>query len=315
MSNANLITHLRHVGFAMPQLEEQRAFYTKEWGLVEIAEQDGIHYFAAVGSSEPFVIRLRKDEKKRADIISFGTASRANVDALAKELEAAGVQIIAPPQELATPGGGYGVRFFDLDGRTVEVSADVRPREYRELTVGEDIPVKLSHCVMNSPTPEATRDWYEKHLGFRLVETLFIYGQTLLWFMRCAQPQHHTLAIARAPHVAMHHVSFDLRGVDEHLKGVGRLVRNGNDLVWGAGRHASGYNCFGYFLDAAGNCVEYTAGMYDLPAQEEWEVINGDLTDPTVLDVWGTAKEEWGQHVVVAQFNTPDEGLFTAPPA
>ena len=38
MSTQNLITHLRHVGFAMPQLQEQRDFYSKEWGLVEVAE-------------------------------------------------------------------------------------------------------------------------------------------------------------------------------------------------------------------------------------------------------------------------------------
>lgn len=312
MSHHHLITHLRHVGFAMPQLEEQRAFYSQHWGLTEVAEQDGVHFLAAEGSPEPYVIRLRRDDKRRADVIAFGTANRTNVDTLARSLEKDGIRIIDAPHALTTPGGGYGVRFFDLDGRVIEVSADVSERPYRELQVGESIPARLSHCVINSPRPEETRAWYEKYLAFQTVETLFIHGNTLLWFMRCASPQHHVLAVARAPHVAMHHVSFDMRGIDEHLRGIGRLQRAGSKLLWGPGRHQSGDNAFGYFFDAAGNCVEYTAGMSNL--NDEWQEVAGDLTDPTVLDTWGTAKAEWGDHVVVAQFNQPDEGLFVAPP-
>lgn len=311
MSNTNLITHLRHVGFAMPQLEEQRAFYTREWGLVEVGEQDGVYFYAAQGSPEPYVIRLRRDDKKRADVVSFGTASRANVDELAVRLKAGGVQLIHPPRVLTTPGGGYGVRFFDLDGRVIEVSAEVEPREYRELQPGEVVPKRLSHCVFNSPTPQATVDWYEKYLGFGTVETLFIHDKTLLWFLRCAHPQHHVLAVGNAPHVAMHHVSFDMLGLNEFMLNVGRLRRSGHDLIWGPGRHQSGDNAYGYFLDAAGNTVECTYGMSKL--DDGWSVVRGDLADPVVLDTWGTSNA-WGEHVMQAHFNTPDEGLFTAPP-
>jgi len=311
MNNNCVITHLRHVGFAMPQIEEQRAFYSEEWGLTEVAEQDGVYYFAAAGSPEPYVIRLRKDDKKRADVISFGTSTRADVDELSERLRQDGVEIIHAPRELTSPGGGYGVRFFDLEGRVIEVSAEVAAREHRQLSAGESIPVKLSHCVVNSPEPQATVDWYEKHLGLQMVEALQIHGRKLMWFMRCIHPQHHVFAVGNAPHVAMHHVSFDMRGIDEFLRGVGRLQRNGHELIWGPGRHQTGDNAYGYFSDKAGNTVEYTAGMSNL--DDNWEVAEGDLTDPTVLDTWGTSNP-WGEHVMQHHFNTPDEGLFIAPP-
>jgi hypothetical protein len=48
-------------------------------------------------------------------------------DALAGQLIADGGQIIREPDKLDTPGG-YGFRFFDIDGRVVEVSADVATR-------------------------------------------------------------------------------------------------------------------------------------------------------------------------------------------
>lgn len=312
MRDTNLITHLRHVGFAMPNLEAQCAFYGGEWGLSESAVVDGIHYFAAEGSPEPFVIRLRKDDKKRADVIAFGTSTRAQVDTLAQALAADGIAIIDMPHELATPGGGYGVRFFDLEGRVIEVSADVAPRMFRSLEIGESIPEQLSHCVINSPDPQATVAWYEKYLGLKVVETGQVGERTMLWFLRCAHPQHHVLAIAGGPHVSIHHVSFDLRGVDEFLRGVGRLRRDGQELFWGPGRHMNGDNAFAYFSDAAGNTVEYTTGMSHI--DDTWTVVERDLTDPEVIDLWGTSNA-YGEDIMRRHFNTPDQGLFDAPPA
>ena len=66
-------------------------------------------------------------------LIAFGVASRADVDTIAERLIAAGVQIDRDPTDLQTPGGGYGVRFFDPDGRLIEVSADVATKEARAL--------------------------------------------------------------------------------------------------------------------------------------------------------------------------------------
>ena len=79
---------------------------------------------------------------------------------MAERLGTAGVQLVSEPDKLQTPGGGYGFRFFDNDGRTVEVSSDVAVRQHRKVEEGESIPVKLSHVVINSPNPEATVAFY-----------------------------------------------------------------------------------------------------------------------------------------------------------
>jgi len=134
-----LITHLRHVDLAIPDYEKQLAFYTEVWGLAKVAEDSGIAFLAAEGSPERYVIRLRKDPLKRLDLVSFGAASEADVDALAERLIAKGVQMAAEPGELRTEGGGYGLRFFDLDGRTIEVSAGVQIRVHRKIEERESI--------------------------------------------------------------------------------------------------------------------------------------------------------------------------------
>jgi catechol 2,3-dioxygenase-like lactoylglutathione lyase family enzyme len=301
-----MITHLRHVDLAVPDFARQVEFYEKIWGLSPVAADSGLVFMAAEGSPEQYVLRLREGEK-RLDLVAFGVASADDVDALATRLESEGVQIVRPPAVLDTLGGGYGFRFFDRDGRTIEVSADVAVRRHRRIEEGESVPVRLSHVVLNSTDIDATRDWYARHLGFRLSDTL----GGVMHFMRC-NPQHHSFAIARGPHVSMHHVSFEMRGIDEYMRGSGRVIRSGAKFVWGPGRHLAGNNTFSYFLDPQGNTVEYTTEL-ELLDEDAWHPHVYDMHTPEVQDQWGTANP-MNELVAKESFNDVDPGLFQAPP-
>ena len=308
-----LLTHLRHVDLAVPDYAKQVEFYTRLLGLTPVAGDTGITYLAAEGSPEQYVVRLRESADKRLDLISFGAADRGAVDQLAQQLACGGVRLVSEPGTLATPGGGYGFRFFDLDGRTIEVSCDVAVRRHRKVEEGESIPVKLSHVVVNSPAPEAARAFYEKHLAFALSDTLWHpHLGDAMYFMRC-NPQHHSLAIARGPHVALHHASFEMRGIDEYMRGTGRLLRAGVTKVWGPGRHMAGNNTFSYFLDPHGNTIEYTTELEVLD-EDTWHPHLLDFSQPEVADQWGTANP-MSELVAAESFNEPDPGVFVAPPA
>ena len=308
----SLITHLRHVDLAIPDYERQLGFYTGTWGLTAVASDTGVAFLAAEGSPERYVIRLRKDAGKRLDLVSFGAATSEDVDALAGHLIARRVTLAQEPVELATEGGGYGLRFFDIDGRTVEVSADVATRRHRRIEERESIPVRLSHVVLNSTDPDATARWYSDVLGFRLSDTLAGPEMgTVMNFMRC-NPRHHSVAFARGPHVSLHHVSFELRGIDEFMRGTGRLLRSGTRMVWGPGRHLAGDNTFSYFLDPHCNTIEYTTELAELD-EDAWHPHVYDMHDDEVQDQWGTANP-MNELVAKESFNDPDPGLFTAPP-
>jgi catechol 2,3-dioxygenase-like lactoylglutathione lyase family enzyme len=307
----HLITHLRHVDLAIPDFTTQLEFYRQVWGLTLVAEDTGVAFLAAEGSPEQYVVRLRTSKDKRLDLISFGAASAADVDALAARLAAAGVRLVAEPASLKTPGGGYGFRFFDVDGRTVEVSSDVAPRAHRRIEERESIPVRLSHVVVNSPEPARTRDFYERHLGFRLSDTLASrhFGD-FMYFLRC-NPVHHSFAIARGPHVSLHHASFELRGIDEYMRGTGRVLRAGTRKVWGPGRHRVGDNTFSYFLDPHGNTVEYTTELQVID-EDQWHPQVYDMDEPGSSDQWGTAERD--EVLSKESQNEPDPGAFVAPP-
>ena len=128
-----LITHLRHIDLAVPDQGKQLDFFTGVWGLTAEHSDSGLTFLAAEGSPEQYVIRLRQAPDKRIDLIAFGAASSADVDALAARLAAEGVRLVSEPGALATPGGGYGFRFFDNEGRTIEVSAGVAVRAHRRI--------------------------------------------------------------------------------------------------------------------------------------------------------------------------------------
>ncbi|MEU8820580.1 VOC family protein [Actinoplanes sp. NPDC048796] len=307
-----LITHLRHVDLAVPDYDKQLDFYTTLWGLTPETTDDGLAFLAAAGSPEQYSVRLRQADEKRLDLIAFGAAGPGDVDTLAERLGRDGVRLVSEPGTLHTPGGGYGFRFFDNDGRTVEVSCDVAVRAHRKVEAGESVPVKLSHVVINSPNPEATVAFYQRHLGFALSDTLMHphMGQ-MMWFLR-TNTYHHSLAIARGPHVALHHASFEMRGIDEYMRGTGRLLRAGVEKVWGPGRHMAGNNTFSYFLDPHGNTVEYTTELEQLD-EDTWHPHLYDFTDPMVSDQWGTANP-MTEFVAKQSFNDPDRGIFVAPP-
>ncbi|ROO85681.1 catechol 2,3-dioxygenase-like lactoylglutathione lyase family enzyme [Actinocorallia herbida] len=307
-----LITHLRHVDLAVPDFAEQRDFYAGVWGLEEVATDTGLSFLAAVGSPEQYVVRIREAAEKRLDLVAFGAETPADVDALAARMRAADVRIVREPGTLDTPGGGYGFRFFDLDGRTIEISADVAVRAHRKLEEKESVPVRLSHVVLNSPDLAATRAWYERHLDFALSDTLSSpYMGDVMHFMRC-NPQHHSLAIAKGPHASLHHLSFELRGVDEYMRGSGRIIRSGAKKVWGPGRHLAGDNTFTYFLDPHGNTVEYTTELERLD-EDTWHPSVYDFSQPEVTDQWGTANP-MNELVAKESFNDVDRGVFVAPP-
>lgn len=300
------ITHVRYVAEAVPDLSSSAAFYGGIWGLREVDRDGDVVFFAAEGSDEPYVLRLRAASEKHLDLAGFAVRHPADVDALAEKLLAAGVRVDRRPGKLDAPGGGYGMRFFDPDGRLIEVSAQVTSRAFRELEPGESIPRKVSHVVFNSGQIQETVRFYQQQLGFQVIDWL----GDFMAFLRVGV-DHHVLAITRAPHSSFNHIAFDMRGLDEYLRGTGRLMRQGVRPVWGPGRHGPGDNTFSYFIDPNGNVAEYTSELQQIPPG-----------DPYCGAVWPANDEDndqWGTGGLIEEFlpyaiNQPDPLLWTPSP-
>jgi catechol 2,3-dioxygenase-like lactoylglutathione lyase family enzyme len=306
-----LVSHLRYAALAVPNFEEERDFFVKHWGLTEVYHEDGLSHLAAEASAEPFVLRLRRDDK-RVDLVGFAVRSRADVDTLAERLRAKGVEFVHDTQALSGFSGGYGFRVFDGDGRVVEFSTGYETRTARKIREREPIPAKLSHVVFNSADLNRTVQWYVDHLDFTISDSLVRPdGVDMMHFIRC-NPNHHSIAVAMGPHHSLHHISFEMRGVEEWMRGAGKILRAGTRMIWGPGRHNAGDNTFAYFLDPAGNTIEYTTEL-SIVDDDTWVAHKHDISQLSTQDQWGTA-QEMSELVARESFNDIDRGLFVAPP-
>lgn len=297
------VTDLQYVALAVPDLAAERAFFATTWGLEEVAEEDGKVYFAAAASPHPYVIRLRQDDEKKTDLVGFTAASAADVDALYAQVQASGARIISAPGPAEGPGGGYAFRFFDPDGRALEIVSGAAQRTPRDLARDEAIPLHISHVVFHSPQHKELEQWYRDVLGFRLSDWL---GDFMV-FLRC-NSAHHRLAILPGP-PALNHIAFDVRSVDDLMRGLARMTGAGITLQWGPGRHTAGNNTFTYYTSPNGNTVEYTSDLEEVD-EASWEP---QIYKPglEVMDQWGTGRIIPGNkpHAEMA----PDKGLWQVP--
>lgn len=298
------VVNVRYVALAVTDFEPERTFFSQHWGLRQVDGTAEMAYFAAEGSGEPFVLRLRKDASARLEVLGLAARTRRDVDALYQRLrDLPRAKVLSAPHGLLQPGGGYGFRCFDLDGRLLEISADVTEGPKRELRPGEDVPVRLSHVVLHSPDVAATVAFYTQ-LGFRISDWL---GQ-FMCFLRCDAAHHRLAILPGGP--GFNHVAFDMRGLDEMMRGLARLVKSEVQLEWGPGRHTAGNNTFAYFRSPNGFSVEYTA---------ELEQVDDATWCPNVYPLTPEVTDQWGTGRLLVQSGhasppPPDAGAWQQPP-
>lgn len=304
MTDVPLLTGIRRVALGVHDLDAAEDFYTATWGLEPISHTTDICHLAAAGSEEPFVLRLRKSDANRLDLVTLAARDRPAVDAVMAAVEAAGRSVIEGPATIDAPGGGYGARFLDPDGRVFEIVADAAPRQARRIHAAESVPVGLSHVVLNTDQPDVMRTFLVDVLGLKVSD----YLEDKMVFLRCRQ-LHHTVALATAPHVNVNHVAFEVLGVDEFMRATGRLLRAGHELLWGPGRHGPGDNTFAYFHDPNRFIAEFTTGLEVIADESTWEP-RVFRSVPEESDVWGTSNERPGHPFI----GSPDPGVGVPPP-
>lgn len=273
------VTEIRYVSYGVKDLESEQAFYADIWGLDPV-KGDGKHlFFKTRGHDEHHVVRLRASETNRVNVIGLAASSKSDVDALAAKVAASGAKMVSQPSNLASPGGGYGFRFFSPDGLQFEISSDVERGERQDVSRWDGIPVKISHIVLHSPDHKALSQWFVDVLGFKVSDWL---GDFMV-FLRC-NSAHHRFAILPGP-ACLNHVAYDMTGVDGMMRGIHRLKTKDTPIAWGPGRHTAGNNTFSYFVTPNGFAVEYTSELEEVD-EATWQS-QVYTPAPLVMDQWG----------------------------
>jgi catechol-2,3-dioxygenase len=292
------ITHLRHVGLFTPHLIDHARFYSEIWGLQMVSQHEDAIYFR--GSSEEFyLLSLHASNRKGICHIAFGLPNDSAVHNAAETVGKV-APILNAPKVLDEPGSGYGFRFVDPDGRCIELSSGVAtPRtDWQKSRVK---PSSICHIVLNTPDIDRITGFYTDVLGFRISD----WSEHQMVFLRCSS-KHHAISFNQAPHASLNHVAYLVSGVDELMRGVSNLRKNGIEPAWGPGRHGPGNNIFCYFKDPEGYVTEYTSDI-DYIADDARHQPRIWSRTPDAIDQWGIAGPP-GPAVREAMTGEPDPG-------
>jgi catechol 2,3-dioxygenase len=276
------IEGLRSVALNVPDLAKAETFYTQTWHL-EVAERgDGVLYLRGTGTDRYLLALHAGGEVPQVRHVTLRARSAQALDEITRAVPAAGGRIVVPTGPIADPAGGTGLTLRDPDGRLFQVvHGDQRADDRGEQ---KDKPVRLAHAVLNSHAVDATQQFMEQALRFKLADRTGIMA-----FMNCNR-DHHTLAIGITDNDALNHIAFLMPDYESVMRGGGRMRDAGHMIEWGPGRHGPGNNLFNYFIDPFGVVIEYTAEVeqvddsYVSRGPAEWKWPSGRV------DQWGISQ-------------------------
>jgi 2,3-dihydroxy-p-cumate/2,3-dihydroxybenzoate 3,4-dioxygenase len=270
---------LRSIELALPEAPKAAAFLTDIWGLA-LAEVRGTTFYLRGSSALPYLISLEERETPFVRSTTFG-CSEEELHLLSGRVTASGWP--STPAASSDPGGGHGVLVELPEGelfRFLAGTADHGPLS------GDDLPVQLTHVVINSQDAEATATATEQVLGFRVSDRT-----KGMVFVRC-NDSHHSTAFARAGFSSLNHIAFEMQDLDAVMRGIGRLRDHGLTPAWGPGRHGPGANVFAYFIAPFGAVVEFSTAVEKVPPDyrvgrpEDW------TWPPGRIDQWGMSDKD-----------------------
>jgi len=267
------VTDIRGLDLAVRDLVASVAFYSKLWGLEEVARESGTVYLRATGA-EHHALALHEGPRIELRAANYAAPDKAAVDALHAKAVAFGATLEGAPHALpAVAGGGYGFSFRTPDGIRQTISSDVA--RYTDEIADKRRPRKFSHVVFRSRDYPRLESFFRDLLGFKLSDRT-----DGIDFLRCTN-DHHNVALGKIAGSGLHHMAFELADFDGLMSASGRLSMNGYPIEWGVGRHAGpGNNIFSFFVDPNGIAAELTAEMeqideatYPHRTAEEWRAM------------------------------------------
>ncbi len=206
---------------------------------------------------------------------AFALGDREQLERLRGHLMAAGLALEPSPSPLFGDDA-FAVR--DPDGGQVVFGLAEAAHS------GDALPGRLQHVVVQSTGLGAMIDFYHDILGFVISDWVREQGgEATTCFLR-SDPEHHSLAVFRAPQCRLDHHSYettcwnDIRDWADHFAAL-RVP-----LSWGPGRHGPGNNLFFMVHDPDGNWVEFSAEQELMPkemAAREWP------HEERTLNSWG----------------------------
>jgi len=236
---------LRSVELILPEARRAIGFLTDVCGLTRAEVQGAVSYLRG-SSSMAYLLSLQEGEPSCLRSTTF-ICTDAELRAVSRRAAAAGWPVAAT--DSSDPGGGHGI-LVELPGgerfRVLAGAADKRP-----LADG-DVPVQLTHVLINSSDAQRTAAAAESVLGLRVAD-----DRQMVFVHELNSGE----VFARASLGSLSHIAFQMQDVDALMRGIDRLRSHGFAPVRGPDRRDLGANTFVCFIAPFGLVVEFSASV------------------------------------------------------
>ncbi len=269
------VRDLAYVRFSAPDLDAMARF-AAAFGLVLTGREDEVLFHRGTDPAPYCHVTELGEPGFRA--LAFEVSALADLEAATK------IPGASPIEKIDAPGGGQRVRLTDPDGYAIELvhgrdglaslevptalgvnrgSERTRLGSVHRPPSGPSSVKRLGHAVLKVSDFQASRAWYESHLGLIASDEIFLGAEdnVISAFMRCDRGQeytdHHTLALAQLGEPGFEHAAFEVEDVDSLMAGHDHLAQAEYSHHAGVGRHILGSQIFDYWQDPWGHVVEH----------------------------------------------------------
>lgn len=270
------VSDLAYGRLAAPDLDLMEEFLT-DFGMTR-AERTDTKLFMR-GTDPDHTIHVTELGDPKFIGLAFHATSEEDLEIISKADGASDIH------EVDEPGGLKRVTLTDPNGLQVEVvhgMKQLEPIKVRELTYNNGferlnrkgdlmrVPMQPSsvkrsaHCVIKTPEVRGSNDWYQKHLGMRTTDEIYVEDKEnlLAVFNHCDAGQdyvdHHTFLCVHGETAGFNHLSFEVYDFDDVQAGHDYLRKKEKwTHVWGIGRHYLGSQIFDYWRDPWGRIHEH----------------------------------------------------------
>jgi catechol 2,3-dioxygenase len=293
------VAHLAHLEVLTPKPEASLRFFVDVLGMTESARVGDSVYLRAWDDYERYSLKLTGAASSGLGHAAFRARSPQALLRRVRAIESSGLGVGWHEGEL---GHGPAYQFHDPDGHLLELyyetewyeaPAALRPalKNQAQRFPARGVNVRrLDHFNCLAVDVAANRQFFERHLGFRLTERIVLNDGTEVGMWLTCTNKSYDFAYTREAHGVrgrFHHLTYALDSREDILRAADIFLENGVFIETGPHKHAVQQTFFLYVYEPGGNRVEVANAGARLVLAPDWRPITWTEEERKKGQAWG----------------------------
>ena len=272
-----MVTRIGHIALRVPDLDAAVDFQREVIGMIETERTGSVSYMTCNERHHELIL-IQDPVRRGYDHIGLEVPDLLVLESMKARIISAGGRLLSDIYDgeagidralLVQAPGGHVFKLFC--GMQTDQALDPGDR-----------PIKFEHASVKVRNIGAFERFLKDALGFEFSDRM---GPLASWW-HC-DPDHHGMALVRAPKNELAHYAYQYNDLNELGRVADRLkaLRN-RQLIWGPVRHGPGHNQSMYLHDNDGALIELSSDLALMPPAGDYQARSWPVS-PTTLSQWG----------------------------